>query len=81
MLDGHSSLGLWQRIVPEMPDEAKGDEAMMTRLLTELHELDTRSDAFRYPYRFGADEQPHPLAQDLNEASGENLVWVLDAIW
>lgn len=80
MLEGHSILSLWLRVVPELPSELDSEKPTMDRLIHQLHELDTYSDGFRYPFRIDKDNTIKTLSPGLKNASGENLVWVLEAM-
>ena len=80
MLEGHSILGLWQRVIPELPQEVQGEMPLVNRLIIQLHGLDTYSDDFRYPFRIEKDNEFKTLLDGLQNASGENLVWVLEAM-
>jgi len=53
---------------------------LVNQLIIQLHGLDTYSDGFRYPFRIEKDNEFKTLLDGLQNASGENPVWVLEAM-
>jgi hypothetical protein len=82
LLRTHSLHALWNKVktvIDKFTDA--GEIAKVEPLILQLHQLDQRSDGFRYPFKFGPGDAREPaLGGDIGYASFENLVHKLEAI-
>lgn len=79
---GHDLSVLWDRVKPRIERLYDTPELQLVeRLVLELHDLDEKSDGFRYPFvsvrKTGVRE---PLLQSVGQISYDNFAWVMESL-
>lgn len=79
---GHDLSVLWDRVKPRIERLYDTPELQLVeRLVLELHDLDEKSDGFRYPFvSVRKTGQREPLLQSVGQISYDNFAWVMESL-